>query len=247
MAFDLFKLEKLKIAAFTDIKRSEKVQSTTLKASEMEVMYNPSTLTSSYTSSFRAPRGTGAAAPLKSPWLKSHGKRLSITLVFDGTNVSSYGYELLFGNVRSVADWIKGFLELCYDIQGKTHEPTYLRLTWGSGVLGPDGFECRLASANISYSAFDRDGSPLHASVAAEFVEALDPEKEYNRLQLSSPDLSHQRVVRAGDTLPQLCREIYGTPDHYLRVAEVNQLDDFRRLQPGTKLIFPPYDRRGRA
>ncbi|MEB3157176.1 MAG: LysM peptidoglycan-binding domain-containing protein, partial [Cyanobacteriota bacterium] len=61
----------------------------------------------------------------------------------------------------------------------------------------------------------------------------------------SSPDLTHRRLVRAGDTLPQLCLEIYGTAEHYLRVADVNNLDDVRVLTPGQQLLFPPYARTG--
>jgi nucleoid-associated protein YgaU len=102
-----------------------------------------------------------------------------------------------------------------------------------------------LQSVDIKYTTFDRDGSPLHAELAAVFVEDLDPKKKASLDRLSSPDLTHRRVVRSGDTLPLLCREIYGSAQHYLRVAEVNRLDDFRELRPGQELIFPPFERGG--
>jgi nucleoid-associated protein YgaU len=56
----------------------------------------------------------------------------------------------------------------------------------------------------------------------------------------SSPDLTHSRIVKAGDTLPLLSKEIYGTANHYLWIAQQNQLDDFRNLMPGQRLFFPP-------
>jgi nucleoid-associated protein YgaU len=46
--------------------------------------------------------------------------------------------------------------------------------------------------------------------------------------------------VKAGDSLPALCYQIYGDPGYYLEVARFNRLDDFRRLQPGTRVVFPP-------
>jgi len=56
----------------------------------------------------------------------------------------------------------------------------------------------------------------------------------------SSPDVSHSRVVKSGDTLPLLSKEIYGNASYYLRLAQANNLDDFRNLQPGQAIVFPP-------
>ena len=91
-----------------------------------------------------------------------------------------------------------------------------------------------------------------HSAVSAQLAEAERAEgerraKEEAQKRTSSPDLTHRRVVVEGDTLPQLCREIYGSPEHYLRVAQVNGLDDFRDLSPGQELFFPPYERPGGA
>jgi nucleoid-associated protein YgaU len=109
--------------------------------------------------------------------------------------------------------------------------------------MSEPSFNCRLESVDIKYQAFDRDGAPLHAVLAATFVEQLDPAKRAAADNLSSPDLTHRRVVAEGDTLPLLFRAIYGSPSHYLRVAQVNGLDDFRSLTAGQELIFPPFER----
>lgn len=54
------------------------------------------------------------------------------------------------------------------------------------------------------------------------------------------PDLTNQRTVMPGDTLPFMCFQVYGDPRHYLRVAAFNHLDDFRSLTVGTAVLFPP-------
>ena len=59
----------------------------------------------------------------------------------------------------------------------------------------------------------------------------------------TSPDLSHSRIVKSGDTLPLLSKEIYGSAVHYLRVAQANGLDNFRSLTPGQQIVFPPLEK----
>lgn len=229
---NVFKLSKLTIQGYSDSKRSEKL------GKEIEVQYNPESLSIKHESSFQNKQGI-ATSSAQARFSHSRSKLLNISLVVDGTNVGYFGIELL-KHQPTVGERIKEFLETCYKVQGKTHEPAYLRLSWDQSVIGP-GFDCRLQSVDINYTAFDRDGSPLHATLAAVFVEDIDPEKKASLDKLSSPDLSHRRVVKAGDTLPLLCREIYGSAEHYLRVAEVNGLDDLRVLEVGRELIFPPY------
>lgn len=234
---NLFKLAKLTITAYKDPKRG-----TADKLGQLEVQYNPETLAIKHESVFQNKQGI-ATSSAQARFSHSRSKLLNVSLVFDGTNVGYFGVELL-RHVPSVAERIKQFLELCYKVQGASHEPSYLQLSWDKSVLGP-GFDCRLQSVDINYTAFERDGSALHATLAAVFIEDLDPKKKASLDRLSSPDLSHRRVVRSGDTLPLLCREIYGSAEHYLRVAEVNGLDDFRELEPGSALIFPPFELSG--
>jgi hypothetical protein len=232
---NLFKLAKLTITAYKTSARGAGDQI----GKPLEVQYNPSTLAVKHESVFQSRQGLATNAS-RAKYSHSRSPSLDVSLVFDGTNVGYMGVELLFG-VESVSDRIKNFLRTCYLVESTTHEPAFLRLTWDKGVLGPN-FDCRLKSVDIQYTSFDRDGSPLHAELAASFLGDVDPSKQAALDRLSSPDLSHRRVVRSGDTLTLLCREIYGSAEHYLRVAEVNGLDDIRVLEPGTELMFPPFE-----
>lgn len=238
---NIFKLSKLTIEAYGDAKRSQPLNRGLHGKHVLEVMYNPETLSTRHESVFQDKRGILTQGS-KTGWSHSVAAELSVKLVFDGTLVGEFGVQQL-RHSPTVAEWIRAFLSLCYDVQSQTHETAYLRLRWNKGVLGFEGFECRLRSADVQYTAFERDGSPLRAEVAAVFIEAVDPDKKNKKLRLSSPDLTHRRIVRAGDTLPQLCTEIYGSPAHYLRVAQVNGLDHFRDLTVGQELFFPPFER----
>jgi len=232
---DLFKLAKLTITAYKDEARKQPL------GKPFEVQYNPETLSMRHESVYGGQQPPGSAS-VAGPWSGSRPQRLTVNLVIDGTGVGTMGIGLLLG-VPTVAEQIDSFLRACYHVQGTTHEPPYLKLQWGKGVLEQAGFDCRLESVDINYKTFDRDGSPLHAELAAVFVKILTPKQEAARTARSSPDLTHRRVVTEGDTLPLLCHEIYGSASHYLRVAQANGLDDFRSLTAGQELIFPPFER----
>jgi hypothetical protein len=247
---DRFALAKLTVEGYKDERRQGAPLGT------FTAQYNPETFSLHHENVFQGQQGIGSTSGVN-PWSYSRAKRLAVNLVLDGTNVGYMGVELL-RPVPTVAQQISAFLATCYQLVGEIHQPLYLKLKWGKalgGFAGPAGlggmpepsFNCRLESVDIDYQAFDRDGAPLHAVLAAAFVEQLDPAKQAAAEKRSSPDLSHRRVVVDGDTLPLLCREIYGSPSHYLRVAQVNGLDDFRNLTAGQELIFPPFERARRG
>ncbi|MEZ4362927.1 MAG: hypothetical protein R3B48_22235 [Kofleriaceae bacterium] len=255
MGFDTFKLAKLTIEGYEDAKRALAPFDT------FEAQYNPETLSMRHQSVFAAHPAPGETAN-GGAWSHSPPARLTVNLIVDGTHVGHTSAEQLgrrlggLGPLPSVAEQISHLLATCYRVRGKTHEPAHLRLRWGHAIGGahPSGrpaaapcFDCRLESVDITYQAFHRDGSPLHAELAAVFVESLPASREAALTNRSSPDLTHRRVVVAGDTLPLLCREIYGSQAYYLRVAQVNGLDDFRALTPGQELIFPPFERARRS
>jgi nucleoid-associated protein YgaU len=72
------------------------------------------------------------------------------------------------------------------------------------------------------------------------FKSSIEEKKRAAKEDRKSPDLTHIRKVKLGDTLPQLCFVMYGDPRYYAQVAAVNGLDNFRQLTPGTNLAFPP-------
>jgi len=99
---------------------------------------------------------------------------------------------------------------------------------------------CVLKSASIAYKLFRPDGVPLRAVISASFSDNSDDQTRVALAQDESADLTHRRIVKAGDTLPLLCHQIYGDPELYLQVARDNGLAQFRELAPGTALLFRP-------
>jgi hypothetical protein len=137
----------------------------------------------------------------------------------------------------SVSKIIKNFLALTYTPNKDTHRAGYLMLTWGNTL---EAKRCVMNDASITYELFDASGEPLRAKISCSFTEFTDEELARAISQTSSPDLTHTRTVRQGDTLPIMCERIYGDPKLYLQVAKFNKLSNYRRLVPGQKIYFPP-------
>jgi len=83
----------------------------------------------------------------------------------------------------------------------------------------------------------------LRAVITANFTDNADDQTRVALAQDQSPDLTHLRIVKAGDNLPSLCYQVYGDPGYYLDVASANGIDDFRQLPPGTRIFFPPLEK----
>jgi LysM repeat protein len=232
MALNLFKLQKLKILTYTKSSRGG------LLPTSFEVMFNPASISVRHENKFSKLQGINTSGRV-AQYAYSRSKEVKLDLVLDGTGVTDYGLATLLGlGTASVADQIDKFLKLCFKMDGGIHQPKYLKIQWGEGAL--KDFDCRLQSVDIEYTLFDKSGAPLHAVLKTNFIEDLDPAKRTRLEGKNSPDLSHTRVVKSGDTLPLLAKEIYGSSAYYLRVAQVNNIEDFRNLTPGQKIIFPP-------
>ena len=90
------------------------------------------------------------------------------------------------------------------------------------------------------YKLFNSAGLPIRATVSSSFVESLSRREQAVEAGRESADLTHKRIVKAGDTLPLMAKRIYGDPSFYMEIARVNNLKNFRELKVGQELILPP-------
>lgn len=138
-------------------------------------------------------------------------------------------------DASDVKTQIKELKDIVYKYDGDKHEPSHVRVLWGSQI-----FFGRLESMSVDNTMFKPNGEPLRAKIQLAFVGFMSKEEEALRANRSSPDMSHLIEVKAGDTLPLLCYRIYRDSSYYLAVARINDMTDFRDLKPGIKLVFPP-------
>jgi hypothetical protein len=215
------RLEKLVVRAY---KASDYADSNLVDTFEAYV--NPNEITLAYEMEYDSAQGSGTTGS-RMDFKKVKPGDLSLVFFLDGTGANGVKIE--------VQDQVEKF-QTVTGYNGDIHRPNYLLVAWGTIQVK----RCVLKSASIAYKLFKPDGTPLRATISATFVDALPDETRVALAQDSSPDLTHVRVLRAGETLAGLCQQIYGDPTLYLKVARANGLDGVRRLPAGTRVRFPP-------
>jgi len=214
------KITKLEIRAFKDSDYTGFI-------GKYVFVFNPATFKDDNSVVF-VKKGTPMGANGRSAKFNKAGpKKLHFQFILDGTGA--------LGNVEDVSTQIKKLKDLAFAYNGDIHEPNYLKLYKGKLL-----FEGRLEKLNVNYTLFDYDGKPLRGMVSVGFVEHVDAARLALKARKNSPDLTHLRTVKAGDTLPLMCHKIYGDSKYYLEVAKVNNLMSFRSIEPGLKIYFPP-------
>jgi hypothetical protein len=140
--------------------------------------------------------------------------------------------------ITSIDDAVTKLKKVVYDFVSETHEPPYVKVFWGTFL-----FKCRLTNLSITYKLFKPDGTPIRASAKCSFTEVVEDNQRTATEAAESPDLTHIRLVKQGDTLPFMCYTIYGDEHLYLEVAKANQLTNYRDLKAGQELFFPPVEK----
>jgi hypothetical protein len=196
---------------------------------EFAAYVNPNEITLSYEMEYDSAQGSGTTNS-RMNFKKLKPGDMNLVFYIDGTGAN--------GTQANVQDEVEKFQRVT-GYNGRIHRPNYLKVVWGTLQVK----RCVLKSASIAYKLFKSSGIPLRAVITAVFSDNSDDRTRQAMAQDQSPDLTHVRVVKAGDNLPSMCFRIYGDPSYYLEVAHANKIDDFRKLIPGTTVFFPPLEK----
>jgi nucleoid-associated protein YgaU len=200
------------------------------KGKSFKFMLNPSEYDHSYAIGYNKKEAIGqSGSDAKFGGVKP--EKLKFSALIDGSGVVTPADA----STTDVKTQIKALKDIVYKYDGDKHEPNYVRVLWGSQI-----FFGRLESLSVDNTLFKPSGEPLRAKVKLAFTGFMSKEEEALRANRSSPDMSHQIEVKAGDTLPLLCYRVYRDSSYYLEVARINNMTDFRDIKPGSKLHFPP-------
>ncbi|MCG8336763.1 MAG: hypothetical protein MJE63_19835 [Proteobacteria bacterium] len=149
---ELGKLTKLKIVT-TDTNET------------FEVMFNPTSYSETFSVEYKD-RETANAGVEEFDYVKSVPGDFQLKIIIDGTGVSEFQSSylpVLDKQKEPVSDQVNKFLSMAW--YPKEREPSPLEISWG-----PFKFACRLKSATIKYTLFDRSGHPLRAELDATFI-----------------------------------------------------------------------------
>lgn len=169
--------------------------------------------------------------------LKVLQPKLSFTLILDNTCVLTANFgkpQDKTAKKERVTDQVKKFLKTCYQYNSDAHTSNYLKIFWADEV-----YSCKLETSKVQYSLFDRNGIPLRATITASFIYDITSETAVKKANQKSPDVTHRHQFKAGDTLPIIAQNMYGSSSFYLKLAKYNGFNHFRNIPPGTEIKLP--------
>lgn len=238
MFFNSGELKKMLLKAYKDAAFSEDT------GLEYTVQVNPEKYSFNYAIQHNdeQPQGTSSQ---QFGYRNTEPQELTFEFLFDSTGV--LGGSDLLGNLtggllakekKTLMEDFALFRQVVYDYNADTHEPHYIKMVWGELL-----FNCRLTSMSVNFKLFKPDGTPIRATATCTFREIVEENLRVAQENAQSPDLTHLRTVKEGDTLPLMCHRIYGDSSLYLEIARVNKLKNFRQLEVNQQLFFPPIDK----
>lgn len=241
----LEELTKMKIESFEDASYAPEKK---LSDGEFSVLLNPEGYNFNYKIEYNTQQSQGEDTATLS-YAKTAPQEIEFSFLFDDTGAvpqsSPFGAPSVGGSdgqerKKGIIPDFKQFKKVVYDYDGEMHETPHVKISWGVLI-----FKGRLLDMAVDFKLFRPDGTPIRAVVRTKFQGSFDQELAAKKRNDSSPDITHSRVVKAGDTLPELAQQIYGDPAYYIKVAEANQLVNFRNLKTGQRIFFPPVEKQG--
>jgi hypothetical protein len=177
-------------------------------------------------------------------FVRGQNENLSVDLFFDSTE-SGMG-----PGATSVTEFTDQIYQLV-KIEPDSHAPPICEFIWNAQFPGSDtsekigsqkrnSFKCIVESVRHQYTLFSPEGVPLRATLSLTLREYKTLDDQLAQLKLNSPDRTQVRVLQSGETLSSIAGDHYRRPGEWRLIADENDIDDPRRLTPGTFLTVPP-------
>ncbi|MGC4072989.1 MAG: LysM peptidoglycan-binding domain-containing protein [Nibricoccus sp.] len=199
----------------------EKATITRLRTGQqISVMFNPAEYSFDVGNSFAEIDIPGLRAP-PIQYVRGNARSLKMELFFDS-------YETR-GDVRAATQQITGLL----DKDPLTQAPPILLFNWGGFSL-----QCVLESAGQRFTMFLEDGTPVRATLTVSFKEYQPVTVEIQSGFFVGPPTVHNII--AGETASKVAELVLGDPKAWRAIADLNNLDNPRKLVAGTALVVPP-------
>lgn len=179
-------------------------------------------------------------------FVRGQNETLAMDLFFDTTDAGMSGND-----AEPVTEKTDRFYQLV-KIDRASHAPPVVEVTWGDSDLpgshmtgswasqNRTSFRCLVESVQQRLTLFSPEGVPLRAVLSVKLREYVTLEDQIKKLRLESPDHTHRRVVRRGDTLSAIAAEAYDDPALWRPIADHNELVDPMNLPEGLVLEIPP-------
>ena len=210
---------------------------------DIPVQYNPNKLTFTKKPKIAEIPIPGLDTPLKQ-FIRGETETLSIELFFDTTEL---GMGDTATSVTTKTDQFYGFVK----INPQTHAPPVCAFIWAENFPGNElpamyqnqrrtQFKGIVTEVKQEFKLFGPTGTPLRATLTLSMSEFKTQHDQIVELNLQSPDHTRSYLLERGDTLAAVAYKNLENPAEWRHLADSNDIEDPRRLEPGQTLLIPP-------
>lgn len=157
---------------------------------------------------------------------------------FVNRSADTLSMELFFDTSETQADVREEYvskLDYLASVDPELHAPPLCQVVWGDGL----SFTALVQQLDKTFTRFLPSGVPVRARVDATFSECK-PSDYRRELKPESTDKTKAWTVTEGDTLWLIAAEEYGDSSHWRTIADANDIDNPRGIEPGDALELPP-------
>lgn len=192
----------------------------------IEVQFNPSDLSIDRGAVYASMPVPGLETPIQQ-FIRGDADTLTLELFVDDTSSRNQsGTE----SVKAKLEQLRKFVR----IDKSLHAPPICKF-----VYGDLDFTGTVVSLRERHTLFSPTGNAVRARVTLVLKKYKSAEVQLRELALESPDRTHVRVLREGETLATIANEAYGDPRMWRPIAEANGIERPRFVAPGTALKIP--------
>ena len=199
------------------------------------VLFNPTEYTFERSNSYKSTPVPGLSSPLLQ-FVNGESDHLAMDLFLDDYTDPKGPTSLQVPEVEPLSRrliLISKLLEIDRDL----HAPPPVRFNWG-----PMEFSAVIDKLTRKVTMFHPDGSPARATLSVSFKEYRTLREQLEDPRRESADKTKRRVVVGRDALWLIAAREYDDATEWPRIAEANDLDDPRDIQPGDWLTLPPIE-----
>lgn len=187
----------------------------------IDVLFNPNEYALESSNQYSWQKIPGLSQPI-AQFISGEATTLSMDLFFDtyesGTDVRKHTMQIV------------GLLDVDKDL----HAPPPCKFVWGTLQ-----FKGIVEKVTQKYTMFQDSGLPVRATLNVTFKAVQSITEQFKHIPRQSADRTKQRMVKQGDQLWHIAAEEYEDPSMWREIARANQIDNPKRLEPGTVIKIP--------
>ena len=200
-------------------------------------LFNPKELSVEKSNQYGEVNIPGLSSPIFQ-FVRGNARTVTLDLFFDtyeeGIDVRIFTDRITGWDAGSMFSKLPDIAKGLMDIDSKLHAPPICFFVWGAFI-----FQCIIERVSKKFTMFLPIGIPVRATLNVTLKEYREIEVQVKETAPQSADLTKRWVVTQGDSLWSIATKEYGDPEDWRLIAEVNNIDNPRILNPGQELIIP--------